>query len=434
MCPVKPGTPLHEETAVTMTRPPETPRAGSDSGQPGHPTSGLRIAGFSIRLTAGAYLLSMLAVLVSALTLPALAPGWPTLAYLVATAAVVAGFLGSLVAHELAHAVVARRHGATTGEIRVGFFGSAQHARGGESATPRALGREAAAGVMASLALAAVSGGAALGLASLGAGRLAVAVLVALTWINGLLAVVSALPGAGLDGGAVVLALAWARSGDRARASITAARIGQFTGALLIAGGVALLVLGYLDGIWAGLIGLVMVSASRAQAREVLTITALAGMSVRDVLPRPAPAMVAGWQTVRAFLEGGFTGDDASKVAADGTVGTGGTAFPVRDFDGRPAGLVTLTQIAGVPTDRRDTLRLSDVATPLDGVVITTPDEPLTSLISRLAIRPATPAALHTAGHALVLGSGGEPLGVLTPADFERAGQLGMAHTGRPAP
>ncbi len=59
----------------------------------------------------------------------------------------------------------------------------------------------------------------------------------------------------------------------RARAATTA-RIGQFTGALLVAGGVAALALRYLAGAWAGLTGLVMVSAFRAHPRKVLAIAA----------------------------------------------------------------------------------------------------------------------------------------------------------------
>jgi hypothetical protein len=55
-------------------------------------------------------------------------------------------------------------------------------------------------------------------------------------------------------------------------------------------------------------------------------------------------------------------------------------------------------------------------------------------LLSRLATRPATPAALHTAGHALVVGDDGAPAGVLTPADFGRASQLGPLRRGRRAP
>jgi Zn-dependent protease len=392
-------------------------------------TGGFSVAGFSVRLTPGFYLLCMLAVIASALALPSIAPGAPALVYLAATAGFVAALLLSLVAHELAHAVVARRHGAATREIRIGFFGGGWHGNA-EFTTPRALWRVAAAGPVASLIAAAVSAGAAAGLAGLGTGKLAVFGLALTAWVNILLAVVNVLPGAGLDGGRIVQAWAWARSGDRTRATITAARVGQYTGALLTAGGVALFALGYTDGAWAGLIGLLMVGAARAQAREVLAIAALSGLRVADVLRPGRPDAVSGWLTVKAFLEEEPHGGPGT---AGGQVTTAaGTAFPVRDFDGRTAGLLTLSQLAAVPPPRRDAVRISDVATPVEHVVTTTLDEPLGHLVSRLAVRPAIPAALHTAGHALVLGDDGAPAGVLTPADFARARQLGALHMGAP--
>ena len=314
----------------------------------------------------------------------------------------VIGFLASLIAHELAHAVVARRHGATAEEIRIGFFGGTAHGRH-EYATPRGLWRAAAAGPASSLVLAAASAGIALGLAVLGAGRLPVVVFAAFAWINIVLAVLNLLPGAGLDGGRLIQALAWARSGNRARAAITAARVGQVAGAVLLAGGVTALALGYLDGIWAGLIGLAMISTARAQAREVQAITALAGLCVRDVLARSGSAAEAipGWHTVQLFLEAGPGARPRER--AHGRARSGASAFPLRDFDGHAAGLLTLSQLALVPAGQRDRLRLTDVATPVADVVTTTPDEPLGQLLARLAIRPAIPAALHTAGHALVL-------------------------------
>jgi Zn-dependent protease len=381
----------------------------------------------------------MLTVLASALIVPDIAPGWPAVAYLAATAVLVIGFLASLVVHELAHAVVARGYGAPAEEIRIGFFGGTVHGRY-EYATPRGLWRAAAAGPASSLVLAAASVGIALGLAVLGAGRLPVVVFAALALINTFLAVVNLLPGAGLDGGRLVQALAWARSADRARATFTAARVGQFAGAVLIAGGVATLALGYLDGIWAGLVGLAMVTASRTQARQVMAVTALADLRVRDVLPRSGSAAltIPGWQTVQSFLDGGTaagqaTGANGSVTASEtegGPAASGALAFPLRDFDGRAAGLLTLSQLALVPPDQRDRLRLTDVATPVADVVTTTVDEPMGQLLARLAIRPATPAALLTAGHALVIAEDGTPAGVLTPDDFRRAGLIGRLRRG----
>jgi Zn-dependent protease len=445
-----------KETALTMTRPPRSAQAGPGSGATGggRDPGGLRIAGFSIRLTAGGYLLALLVVLAAAMGLPAISPGWPVLAYFGVTAGLVAGFLASLIVHELAHAVTARRYGSPGGQIVIGFARSTGHSQE-EYATARALGRVALAGPAASLATAAIFAAAAVAVSAGGAGYLVFILFAALAWANGLLTIVSALPGPGLDGGRAVRALAWARSGDRARGTVTAARIGQYTGALLIAGGVALLALGYLAGIPAGLVGLLMVGASRAQARQVLAVTAMADLRVSDVLPQGGPVIsVPGWQTVQAFLDETMAGGTAAAPAggsqaqgregsapagqpgpAAGTAWAGGqaaggaVAFGVRDFDGRPAGLLTLSQLMLVPPDRRDTLRVSGIATPLDQVVTTTTDEPLSGLLSRLStVRPHTPAALHTAGHALVIGADGGPAGVLTPADFARASQLAALH------
>ena len=107
------------------------------------------------------------------------------------------------------------------------------------------------------------------------------------------------------------------------------------------------------------------------------------------------------------------------------------SAVPIRDFDGRPAGILTLSQLATVPPDHREMVRLSQVATPLAQVVTTSLDESMQLLLGRLSVRPASPAALHTAGHALVLHADGSAVGVLTPADFARASQLGAPRTDR---
>jgi Zn-dependent protease len=425
---------------VSITRSPDTTRGGPGTGPgtgsgPGRPRGGLRLAGLPIRLTPGAQLLAMLTVLAGALILPDLAPGRPAVGYLAATAVLVAGLLASLIVHELAHAVVARSHGAPADEIRIGFFGGTVHGRH-EYATPRGLWRAAAAGPASSLVFAAACLGVTFGLAGLDAGRLPVVVFAGLAWFNAVLAILNLLPGAGMDGGRLVQALAWARSGDRARAVVTAARTGQGAGVLLIAGGVAAVALGYLVGIWLGLIGLAMLGASRAQAREVLAITALAGLRVRDVLPGPgSAAAIPGWQTVQSFVDGGPPADGtAAAYGRPGLGASGAAAFPLRDFEGHASGVLTLSQLALVPADRWDQLRLTDVATPPGQVVTTTLDEPMGQLLARLSIRPATPPALHTAGHALVIADDGAPAGVLTPDDFRRAGQLGRLADRRRAP
>jgi Zn-dependent protease len=383
------------------------------------------VTGIPVTLTPGAYLLGVLAAGFSAISLPAVDPGRSVAGYLAAAVGVVFVLLASMVAHELAHSIMARRYGLRV-PVTVGLFGGLRHGRAqrpGSSAepelpSPRAQWRVAAAGPLTSLLLAVVSVAAVALLPGLGAGLLVVAVAAVAAWINGLLAVANLVPGAGLDGGRIVRALAWARSGDSTRAGLIAARFGQVSGAVLTAAGVTAVALGHLAGLWLGLMGLLMVAASRAEASQVRTSAALAGVRVRDVLPPDgglAPT-TRGWQTVQAFLE-----DDGGERLAR----LGATAYPVRDFDGQLSGLMTLTQLLAVPADRRDGTRLSQVATPVAYLTFTTLDEPLTDLRARLSTAPASPAALHTAGHALVLGPSGELAGLLTPADFARAAQFG---------
>ena len=372
----------------------------------------------------------MLAAGFGALTLPAIDPGRSVAGYLAAAAGVVVVLLGSMVAHELAHSIMARRYGLSV-PVTVGLFGGLRHGRAlqpGSTAeqelpSPGAQWRVAAAGPLASLALGLVGVAGAVFLPVLGAGLLVAAVAAAAAWINGLLAVANLIPGAGLDGGRIVRALAWARSGDSTRAGLIAARFGQVTGAILTAAGVTALALGHLTGLWFGLMGLLMIGASRAEASQVRTSAALAGVRVRDILPPDgglAPT-ARGWQTVQAFLEQ----QSLAEGGGDGLTLLGSTAYPVRDFDGQLSGLMTLTQLLAVPAGRRDGTRLSQVATPVAYLTFTTLDEPLTELRARVSVGPASPAALHTTGHALVLGPSGELAGLLTPADFARAAHSG---------
>jgi Zn-dependent protease len=384
----------------------------------------MRIAGFTIRLTTGAYVLAGVAGVASTLSLRAAAPGWPVGAYLAATAGVVVLFLASMIGHELAHAVTARRNGFRALEISVGFFGGSTHGRY-QLPTPRAQWHAAAAGPAVNLAAAGVSVAVAVGISALGAGQLIVAVFAFAAWINAFLGVVSLLPGAGLDGGRILGALVWARTGDPVRGRLASARTGQVTGAVLMAAGLVTVVLGYIPGLWIALTGLLVIGASRVEARQAMYTAELSGLRVRDVLPPWPVAAAYSWQTVRAFLD-----DEGPAPVQAGLAAAAATAFPVRDIDGGLTGVVTLGQLAAVRADRRDTTRLCDVATPIAHVVTTTPDEPLTGLLARMAVRPTILAALYTVGHALVLGDDGALLGILTPADLARARHAGALYRG----
>ena len=178
------------------------------------------------------------------------------------TAGLVAGvvFFASLLAHEMAHAVVAKRNGVAVEAITLWLFGGVAKLKG-EPTTPGADFRVAAIGPAVSLVLALVFALLGLLLDAVGAPELIVGVALWLGLINVVLAVFNLVPAAPLDGGRILRSLVWWRTGDRTRAAITAAHAGRVFGWFLIAVGVGT------AGLGAGIGGLWLHSAPRPRWR-----------------------------------------------------------------------------------------------------------------------------------------------------------------------
>ncbi|PWR16562.1 site-2 protease family protein, partial [Micromonospora sicca] len=160
-------------------------------------------------------------------------PDRPALAYAAAgLSAAVVFFLG-LLAHEVAHAVIAKRNGIAVEGITLWLFGGVSELRG-EARDPGAELRIAGIGPLVSLIIGLFFGGIAMLLALAGAHGLLLGSLAWLAGINILLAIFNVLPAAPLDGGRLLRAAVWKATGDRTKASVVAARAGWVLGALLI--------------------------------------------------------------------------------------------------------------------------------------------------------------------------------------------------------
>ncbi len=146
----------------------------------------------------------------------------------------------SVLAHELAHALVARRFGVRTEAITLFLFGGVATLEA-EPPTPKAETLIALAGpaLSALLGLAAFGGLVALERLVPAAGGTPLAVVVAyLALANGVLAAFNLVPAYPMDGGRVLRALLWRARGDRNRATVIASRAGTAFALLFVAAGV----------------------------------------------------------------------------------------------------------------------------------------------------------------------------------------------------
>lgn len=196
--------------------------------------------------------------------LPQAAAGYASAVYLVAGLVIAAGLLASIVAHELGHALVARRNGVGCRSISLFALGGVAELES-EADNPGAAARIAAAGPAVSVAIGA--GSLALsGLAGfIGASPLVVAALTTLGFVNLVMAVFNMVPALPLDGGRVLQAVLWKRRGDREAATVSAAGVGRFLGWGLVALGLWQLLTGG-SGLWTMVIGWFIVTSARAES------------------------------------------------------------------------------------------------------------------------------------------------------------------------
>ncbi|WP_245771311.1 M50 family metallopeptidase [Actinacidiphila guanduensis] len=246
-----------------------------------------RIAGVPLRFHWSAPLLIIvLAVGLGGGTLPEWAPNHSQGAY---RAWAVAGALllgASLIAHEGAHALVARRVGIKVKDVTVFALGGVT--RMGQATTARDEGVIAAAGPLTSLVCGGVGLGAAVLTHDVAHWALVSAVLAWAGWANIALAAFNLVPAAPLDGGRVLQAVIWRARGDRERAARIAARCGQVAGALLVGAGLVEFFAGATAGLWLVLLGWFLSMAAVAEVRRSTLTESLRGLHASDAM-RPHP-------------------------------------------------------------------------------------------------------------------------------------------------
>ena len=239
-----------------------------------------RISGIRIGVNWSVLLIvALLAYGLAAGQFPADAPQRPEAEYVVAAIVTAVAYMASLLAHELAHSLVARRNGVQVEGITLWLLGGVSRLQG-EIPVPGAEVRVAGVGPLTSLVLGGVFSLVAWGLDSSGTGGVAVAALAWLGGINILLAVFNVIPAAPLDGGRLLQAVLWAITKDRLKAAMWAARSGQVFGwALFVIGGYLVLARRDYSWIWFIILGWFLTSAATAENQQAVVQSRLRTMA-----------------------------------------------------------------------------------------------------------------------------------------------------------
>ena len=320
--------------------------------------------------------------------------------------ALVAAFLffGSLLAHELGHAIQARREGMEIEGITLWLFGGVAKFKG-MFPSAGAEFRIAVAGPLVSLVLGLAFTLITWGLSLPGAVD---GVAFWLGYINLTLLAFNLLPALPLDGGRIFRSALWAAKGDFAWATHIAARVGRGFGYLFIAGGVAMLIFqGTFSGAWLAFVGWFLLMAAGAEDRYLLARQALRGLHVRDLVVRE-PVTARPDLTIAEFM------DDIVWKARH-------TTYPVTD-NGHALGLLPFRCVAEVPRSEWETRTVADCMVPADQVPVVAEDDELFDAAAELS-----EGGIH---RALVV-DGDRFVGLLSATDVARALEIRRAD-GRP--
>jgi Zn-dependent protease/predicted transcriptional regulator len=354
-----------------------------------------RIAGIEVRIDSSWAVIALLITYSMYLRLSVLYPelsGGGAVGLAIVSAVL---FFGSVLVHELAHAVVSQARGIRVQDITLFLFGGATRARV-ESRGPGDEFLIALVGPLTSGLLAGLFGIIA-GLGGEVLSRPLAGTLGYLAWTNLLLAAFNLVPGFPLDGGRLLRSAIWKATGSLARATRVASVSGQGVGWLLVAAGVGWLLAGDLaGGIWFAFIGWFLVQAARSSYQELQLQQLLRRVEAEEVMAgdlRRIPPEVSLQEAVDDY----FMRYDHS-------------GFPVEE-QGRTIGLLTLRGVRRVPREQWPTRRVREHMVPLSDQVVVAPDARMDGVLGRLEDGEA---------NRVLVAQDDEVVGIITPSDLTR--------------
>jgi len=298
-------------------------------------------------------------------------------------------FFGSVLAHELAHSLVARSQGIPVRSITMFLFGGVSNIQR-EPSSPWAEFLITIVGPVTSIILGVVF----FALSGVGLGALASSVAnpfaairrlppltTLLVWLgptNILLGFFNLIPGFPLDGGRVLRSILWGVTGNLRRATRWTAYIGQLVAWLMILAGIAMVFgikvpffgSGLINGLWLAFIGWFLQSASSQSSQQVVARDLLEGIPVSRLMRTNAPSVLPDI-TVGSLVH-------------DHIMGTDEHAFPVIEGP-HLVGLVTLEDVRKVAREEWEQTMVSQIMTPRDSLVVMAPEDEASDALDKLA-------------------------------------------------
>ena len=307
--------------------------------------------------------------------------------------AIVAAFLffASVLAHELAHSLVARARGIPVRGITLFLFGGVSDIQR-EPSSPSGEFLMAIVGPLTSIVL----GGLLVALAGVGAGPFRATLTnptrtaaqlgmlsTLLLWlgsINVILGIFNMIPVFPLDGGRVLRSILWAIVDNLQVATRWASVVGQAIAWLMIIGGISMAFgvqipffgTGLVSGLWLAFIGWFLNSASIQSYQQVVVNDILEGVPVARMMRSDPPSCSADCSV--------------SRLVHDHIIGTDDHAFPVLD-NGRLLGIVTLEDVRKVSRDAWDRANVREIMTPADQLTVVTAAEDAAEALNKLTQR-----------------------------------------------
>jgi len=291
-------------------------------------------------------------------------------------------FFGSLIVHELGHALAARRQGIEVEGIQLFLFGGlTQMSR--DSRSPGEEFKIAAAGPLATLAMVTVFS--AVDLVIVGPHRLwhaflldgtvtVTPVLLALSWLllmNAVVLLFNLVPAFPLDGGRIARALVWRLSGDKRRGTVVSAKLGQGFAVVLAGIGIWQMVSGGdpLRGLWLVVLAYLLGQSARGALVQSAVNEKIECVRVEDIMDRQPVAITAGISVTQA-LEEYF-------------LRYGWSWFPAVDGEGRFLGIARQDRLQAAVDRGEGWLTVDSALDPAEsGSWRVEQDQPLTELIS----------------------------------------------------